>query len=121
MYDKIYDEYKKEKSKASQELNAKLNELTEPQIVISDIPKKNLNINQILINLGLIDDNPENIAKINEFYDMIFKVGIEIGIGTGKSTIVNLIRKDEITMDFINEINPQNYIDFVFEPTVSKY
>ena len=85
--------------------------------VIGGTPKKNMDFIRILSNLELIEVNPENEEKIGEFYDYIFKMGLEIGIGQGKQLIIEALKDDQIDFDELMAIDASQFTNFNFEPT----
>lgn len=80
-------------------------------------PKKNIDLMVILTNIGLIDNNPENMDKINDFHDYLFKLGIEIGVAQGKKMIIDAIKEDRADFNEIIKIDPEHYTAYDFEPT----
>jgi hypothetical protein len=116
MEDKIYEKLKEqEKESSNHYLNVMGISADSP--ITGTIPKKNLDLMTILNKTGLIEKNPENCKKINEFHDYLFKFAIGLGIGHAKSMIIKAIQKGQLDFELLMDVNPEEYVNYDLEPT----
>ena len=78
------------------------------------IRNENLDMLTLLSELGLIEENINNLDIINEFHEYLFKLGIEIGVADGKRMITDALKNDEIIIDEIKNIDGDKYTNFKF-------
>ena len=75
-------------------------------------PKKNIDFAVILHEAGLIENTSENIEKINEFYDYLFKYSIELGVGQGKRIIIDAIREGNLDFNRLMGLDPEGFVNY---------
>lgn len=85
--------------------------------VTETFPNKNIDILTILEHLELLPEDPENLDKINDFYDYLFKFSIDLGIGMGKKLTIEAIQNREIDFEKLKEIDPKSIVNYDMEPT----
>ena len=117
MIDKIYEDIEEKQSKVSAKYLKNMGIVKDENAVKCMTPKQNLDFMIILHNLGLIEENSENLKKIDEFYEYLFKLGLEIGAYQGKKLLIDAIKKDFVDFDALMEVDVEELIDFDFEPT----
>ena len=112
MKDKIFNDYVKQETNSSKRYykvmgmgNVNLKER---------IRNENLDMLTLLSELGLIEENINNLDIINEFHEYLFKLGIEIGVADGKRMITDALKNDEIIIDEIKNIDGDKYTNFKF-------
>lgn len=116
MKDKIYEEIKEKNRKTTEHYMRALGIIDSSDKVKSSIPKKNIDLGIILSKLNLIELNEETSNTIDEFHDYVFKLGIDIGVGSGKKLMIEAIQQDKSLFEDLMEIDPQEYVNYPIEP-----
>ena len=113
MIDKIFNDYKKQEFESEKQYYSIIG--MEKKIKFENrIQRENLDLITILSNLGLIEKNNDNLSIINDFYEYLFKYGIELGVADGKRIIISALEKDEITTDDIMNLDYKKFTEFKF-------
>ena len=116
MEDKIYEKLKHDHKESSKRY-LKFMGMDKDYPIKDVIPKKNFDFMTILNRTGLIEENPENSKKINDFHDYLFKYGINLGIGQGKKVIIEAIQNGKVNFEDLLDINPEDYVNHDLQPT----
>ena len=116
MEDKIYEEIKRKDTESIRHYMKTLNIIDDNNKVEYWTSRKNIDFIIILSNLGLVENNDENLKKLDEFFEYLFKLGIESGLCTSRQLMIDSIKKGKIDFDKLMEIDPNSYINYNFEP-----
>ena len=116
MKDKIYEEIKEKNLKTTEQYMRVLGIIDDDDEIKCGTPKKNIDLGIILSKLELIELNEETSNTIDEFHDYIFKLGIDIGVGSGKKLMIEAIQNDDSIFEKLMEIDPQEYVNYPIEP-----
>lgn len=116
MKDKIYEEIKEKNRENTEHYLKVLGIINDDEKIKFGTAKKNIDLGIILSKLELIELNEENSNTIDEFYDYLFTLGIDTGVGIGKKLMVEAIQKDDSLFEKLMKINPQEYVDYPIEP-----
>ena len=117
MIEKIFEKIKQKEQKSANHYLKALGIVGEKENVIGGNPKKNMDLAIILSNLGLIEITPETGEIIDEYHDYLFKLGIENGVGMGKKIVFDAVANEEISLEEIMDIDPEEYVNFNFQPS----
>lgn len=115
MKEKIFQKIREQQLEASHRYLENI-DFIESKEIINIIPKKNADLETILSKTTLIEMDEEKSEKINEFHDYLYKFGIEIGVSLGKQQVIDIIKNNIMTIDKINELNPEDFTKFHFIP-----
>ena len=85
--------------------------------VTETLPTENIDILTILEHLELLPEDPDNLDKINDFYDYLFKFSIDLGIGMGKKMSIEAIQNRKIDFEKLKKIDPDSIVNYDIEPT----
>lgn len=113
MENKIYEKFKENEISSA---NHYFKVIGINEEITGTIPNKNFDILTLLNHLGLLPEDPKNLDKINEFYEYLFKYGIELGISTGKKITIEAIQNNEIDFEELMEIDPESLVKYNMEP-----
>ncbi len=118
MENKIYEDLKKKEMESATRQMKVLGIIDDNTKVKGDIPHKNIDMLEILSKIGLIEKNKENLDKLNEFYEHLFKLGIETGIHGGKQLGIHAIKNGDIEFEDMMDIDPEGFTDYNFKPSI---
>ena len=117
MEEKIYNEIKEKNFKTTSQYLKALGIIDENDNVKGGTPKKNIDLGIILSQFGLIELNEETSEIIDEYHDYVFKLGIELGVNSGKKMIIEAIKNDDSVFDELMKIDPNEYTNYSVEPS----
>lgn len=117
MLDKIYNRLEEEDLKAANYYNEKFGVFGINEKLIGTNSKKNLDLIKILNKIGLIEDNAENLGIIKDYYEYVFKIGIDMGISYGTKIVIDAIKKNKVDLKTIMETNPEQFVKYDFKPS----
>ena len=76
--------------------------------------RKNVDLLTILTNVELVENNEKTKEIIANFYEYLIKFGIDLGISSGKQMIIDGIKNDDVDMNLLMNVNPENYTKINF-------
>ena len=117
MVDKIYEKLKEDELQTAKRFNMLFGA---NHTIINTMPKKNLDLQVLLKKVDLIPQDCKKLDTINEFYEYLFKLGLETGIGMSKKMIIDSIKNGEVDFEEIMKVNPDDYVKYNREPTYIK-
>ena len=118
MEKKIYEEQKKKERETATRQMKVLGIIDDNAKVEDDIPHKNTDMLEILSKIGLIEKNKENLDKLNEFNEYLFKLGIETGIHNGRQLGIHAIKNGEVEFEELMDLDPESFTDYNFRPHI---
>lgn len=77
---------------------------------------RNIDLLHILSHLELTRFNKDNLKIFDEFYDYLFKLGIETRVNNGKQLGIADIRENKVDFNELMKMDSESFIDFTFEP-----
>ena len=116
MIDKIFDDIKRRELECSNRYMESLGLAEKNGEMIGSIPKKNMDLRTILSKLDLIKSSRENLEKINDFHDYLFKLGIELGVTYSKRMVIDHIQNHHLDFEQLLEINTDEYVNYELLP-----
>lgn len=114
MENKIYEKIKEKQKECSDHYSKLIGIDTEHY---DTIPTKNFDLMNLLKKLELLPEDCDKLDEINEFYDYLFKLGIETGINLGKRQAITEIRNNSANFEEFMEIDPEMIVNYNVEPT----
>lgn len=114
MIDEIFNEYQDKRLKSSKDFAEKIG-MPDNLEVMSIFPKKNFDLALILNQVADIPEEVDTLSKLNEFYDDLFKFGIDCGIGVAKKLTIDALLQRKISIREIKALDPEKYVDFKFD------
>lgn len=118
MHEKIYERLKENNRRTTIQTirNFKLVDDDIDNDELNIIPNKNIDLKMLLSKFGLIENSPENLEIINDFYEYLFKFGIKTGISRGKKLVINVIKENPPEYEKLMKSNPKNFTNIKIEP-----
>ena len=117
MEEKIYTEIKEKHFNTTSQYLKALGIIDETDKVKGGTPKKNIDLGIILSQLELIELNEETSEIIDEYHDYVFKLGIELGVSSGKKMTIEAIKHDNSVFDELMKIDPDEFTNYSIEPS----
>ena len=79
--------------------------------------KINFDVVTLLTKTGLLKEDSENIETVEEYYEYLFKLGIDVGITRGKQMVIDHLKENKIDINTIMEIDPETLIKHDLKPS----
>ena len=115
MKDRIYEDYNNKKQELKLDYMKKTNVEFDESEFKSFIPNENYDLIRILSEFDLIKMNPSTLEAVNDFYEYIFKLGIEIGVREGQKRCIEEIKKNTLDLTKIMNTPPEEFVNFNIE------
>ena len=115
MIDKIYEKMKEDEKKSARRYNKSLG--IEENDSYKIMPKINFDVVTLLTKTGLLKEDSENIETVEEYYEYLFKLGIDVGITRGKQMVIDHLKENKIDINTIMEIDPETLIKHDLKPS----
>lgn len=116
MIDEIYDKIKEEQINSANYYNIELGLMDESEKITGTTGAANIDLLKIFTKIGLIEDTYENLDIISEYYDYVFKLGIEMGINSGAQLMIEAIKSNYLDLKTAKKINPDDCLNFDLKP-----